>query len=632
MANELRAERRPSSAQQQKDKPRRPRKRRRFLRALVKWSVVTMIWTGVVVGVVLTYYAFTLPDLDRIHIFDRRPSITIVGADGQAIATSGDYFAGPVRLNEISRDLVNAVIATEDRRFYWHFGVDPIGLARAAAVNVVAQRVVQGGSTITQQLAKNVFLTPDRSFGRKIQEFLLALWLERRFTKDQILTLYLNRVYLGAGTFGVEAAARRYFGRSARALTLHESAIIAGLLRSPSRLAPTVNPEGAETRAASVLENMVDAGYITRNQAMAAMLEPLRLAAASAGLGPGAGNATRYFTDWLVGEVQGFVGIDRDLVVHTTLDARLQRAAEAALAESLARDGRNAGVEQGALVALSPDGAVRAMVGGRDYRQSQFNRAADARRQPGSAFKPFVFLAAIEEGLSADDRVSDLPVTIGRWSPRNFDSGHRGDITLREALARSVNTATVRLAQRVGIGDVIATARRCGISSPLRRNFATALGASEVTLLELTGAFAPFANGGEGIVPYGVVEIREPSGRVVWRREPGGSGRVIARPALAAMIDMMSAVVRSGTGRAAALDRPAAGKTGTSQEFRDAWFVGFTADLVAGVWMGNDDGTPMERITGGSLPARAWRSFMVEAHRGLEPRPLLGTAVAAVPR
>ena len=372
---------------------------------------------------------------------------------------------------------------------------------------------------------------------------------------------------------------------------------------------------------------MVDAGYITRAQSVAALSEPLRVNE-NAGGGQSAGRATRYFTDWLVTEVQGFIGlIDRDIVVVTTLDSRLQSAAAAALGETLARYGPNAEVSQGAIVALSLDGAVRAMVGGRDYARSQFNRATEARRQPGSAFKPFVFLAALESGMSPDDTVNDGPVTVGGWSPRNFDSIHRGEISLREALARSVNTSTVRLAQRVGMGNVIAVARRCGIVSPLRRGLATALGASEVSLLELTGAFAPFANGGEGVIPYGIVEIREVSGRVLWRRS-GGAGRAIARAHLPQMLDMLGAVVRNGTGRAALLDRPAAGKTGTSQEFRDAWFVGFTADLLAGVWMGNDDNVPMERITGGSLPARAWRGFMIEAHRGLPVRPLGPAAVA----
>ena len=604
-----------------------PRKRRWFLRFALKWTVVAGIWTSLAGAVVLTYFFFTLPSLDGINTFNRRPGLTFLAADGAVVATSGDVFAGPVTLNEVPPHLVQAVLATEDRRFYSHFGFDPIGLARALWVGVTTGRFSQGASTITQQLAKIVFLTPERSLRRKIQEFLLALWLERRFSKDQILTLYLNRVYLGAGAFGVEAAARRYFGKRAAELRPLEAAVLAGLLRAPTRLSPLVNPEGARDRGELVLENMVEAGYLTPSQMVEALSEELRF---ERGTTMFVGTNGRYFVDWLAQEVQAYVGlIDRDLVVVTTLDLRLQRAAERAVDEGVARDGPAATASQAALVAMSGDGAVRALVGGRNYRDSQFNRATDARRQPGSAFKPFVFLAAIEGGMRPDDLVSDAPVTVGNWHPRNFDNTRRGDITAREALARSVNTATVRVSQRVGLDRVIATARRVGVSSPMQRNMATVLGASEVTLLELTAAYAPFGNGGEGAIPYGIIEIRETSGRVIYRRSGSGPGIVIEAPALVAMTDMMQAVIRSGTGRAAALDRPAAGKTGTSQEYRDAWFVGFTAELIAGVWSGNDDGTPMERVTGGSLPARIWRAFMVEAHRGLPARPLPGADAIA---
>lgn len=594
-------------------------KRRSPLKVVIKWVVVTGLWVAIALAAVLAYFAFTLPEVDRIAVFARRPGVTIVAADGSTIATSGDFFAGPVRADELPRHLIQALIATEDRRFYWHPGVDPIGLARALYVNITQGRVAQGGSTITQQLAKNVFLSPDRSLGRKIQEFLLALWLEWRFTKEQILTLYFNRVYLGGGAFGIEAAALRFFGHRARELSLMESAILVGMLQAPSRLQPSVNLEGARTRAATVLQNMVDAGSITPSQMIAALAEEIRVVGTDTSPVQ-TGRNTRYFTEWLVQEVQGYLGlIDRDLVVETTIDLRLQNLAERALAEGLPP-----GTMQGALVAVSPDGAVRAMIGGRDFRTSPFNRATDARRQPGSAFKPFVFLAAVEAGMRPDDIVSDAPVSIGGWSPRNFDAVRHGDITAREALARSVNTATVRVAQRVGMNAVIATARRNGITSNLRRDFTTALGSSEVNLLELTNAYVPFANGGNGVVAYGIMRIRDTSGRVLYQRRGPGTGRVISREALTAMNDMLGAVIRDGTGRAAAIGRPAGGKTGTNQDFRDAWFIGFTADLVAGVWMGNDDGAPLDRVTGGSIPARLWRAFMLEAHRGLPPRPLPG--------
>jgi penicillin-binding protein 1A len=613
----LRGERRSQTGE---TRPPRGKGPRRLLPSFLKWGTVFAIWLAVIAGGALAYFAFTLPDLSGIDKFNRRPSLSFVGNDGQVLATYGDLYGGVVELREMPRWLPQAVIATEDHRFYDHFGIDVIGLARAAYVNVRAGRVVQGGSTITQQLAKNVFLTHDRTLKRKIQETLLALWLERRFTKDQILTIYLNRVYLGAGTYGVEAAARRYFGKSAREVTRLEAAMIAGLLKAPSRYAPTASLPRSKERALTVLNLMEDRGFLTTAQVRAAEREQIRLPSG----GPG-NRGVRYFADWLVDAVPGFVGyVDRDLTIVTTLDARLQRAAEMAVEGTLEREGVRAKVGQAALVAMSPDGAVRAMVGGRDYGDSQFNRATDAQRQPGSSFKPFVFLAAVEAGLKPDDRIDDSPVTVGTYSPKNFDDVRKGLITAREALARSVNTATVRTAQRVGIDRVNAVAHRLGIASDLRRDLSTSLGASEVNLLELTGAFAPFANGGNGVMPYAILEIRDSGGRVLYRRTGSGPGRVIQKAQLAPMVDMLSAVITSGTGRGAALDRPAVGKTGTSQDHRDAWFVGGTADYVAGVWLGNDDGAPMQQVTGGALPARLWKSFMTEAHRGVAAHALPG--------
>ncbi len=580
-----------------------------------------MLWGGIAGAMVLTWYALRLPDVGAIASFDRRPSLTFVSIDGQVLATTGDLYAGAVQLQELPPHLVRALLATEDRRFYRHFGIDVFGLARAVFVNLRAGRLVQGGSTITQQLAKNVFLTHERTLDRKIQETMLALWLEHRFSKDQILTIYLNRVYLGAGTYGVEAAAQRYFGKSARKLNLHEAAVIVGLLKAPSRYAPTADPVRSRARASDVLDNLAEAGLASRAEAEAGK----KLALGTPSISPTLRSA-RYFTDWLADQVSGYVGyIDRDLVVRTTLDPRLQRAAEAAIVDTLTRDGEKADAEQAALVALSPDGAVRVMVGGKDYAQSQFNRAALALRQPGSSFKTFIYLAAMEQGLRADDRISDAPVTIGDWSPRNYEGeAGRGEITLRDAFARSVNTAAVRVAQRIGLDRVMASARRAGIVSPMRRDLTTTLGASEVTLLELTGAYAPFANGGIAVEPFAIMEIRDANERIVYRRSGSGAERVISRGALAAMSELLRAVIERGTGRAAALDRPAGGKTGTSQEYRDAWFIGFTADLVAGVWFGNDDASPMNKVTGGSLPARTWKAFMTEAGRGLPAQAIPG--------
>ncbi len=612
----------PSSRARASKKPRKgPGILRKATAIALKWSFVLGLWAGVAAACVLAFFWFTLPPFDLINKFERRASLVFLDPAGETIATYGDLHGGLVKLDEMPPWLPMAVLATEDRRFYSHFGVDPQGLARAAVANFRAGRVVQGGSTITQQLAKNVFLTNERSAARKIQEMLLAFAIERRFSKEDILTVYMNRVYLGAGTYGVEAAAQRYFGKSARDVNAHEAALVAGLLKAPSRLAPTANIVRARARGAEVLDNMVEAGFMTPAQRAAAGQLPLGTVGVAA-----AQRGGRYFSDWLVESVQGFVGSQaRDLVIVTTLDTRLQRVAEAALEDILLREEVRADVHQGAFVLMRPDGAVLAMVGGRDYARSAFNRAVDARRQPGSAFKAFVYLAAAEQGLRPDDRLLDTPLQVGTWRPRNFDNRVSGEISAREAFARSVNTSAVRVAQRVGIDSVARTARALGIGSPIQRNLSSALGSSEVNLLEITGAYASFANGGNGVLPYAIAEIRDTAGNVLYRRQGSGLGPAMSRAALATMTDLMQAVIVSGTGRAAAFDRPAAGKTGTTNDYRDAWFVGFTADYVGGAWFGNDDGDEMERTTGGSLPARLWKTVMVEAHRNLPVRQLPGS-------
>ncbi len=589
---------------------------RRFLGGIFKLVVLLVLWGAIIGGGALAYFAVTLPDTSQLTVAERRPSVTVLAADGSLVASLGDLFGQPMSLGEVSPFLPKAVIATEDRRFYSHFGIDPIGLVRAAAADLRAGAIVQGGSTITQQLAKIVFLTPERSLARKIRETLLAVWLEHRFSKDQILEIYLNRVYLGAGTYGVDAAAQRYFGKSAAQLGLFESAVIAGLLKAPTRFSPARDRTAAAGRAAQVLDNMVAAGFITA--ADAASAEKQGLAPAAIGR-PG----SRYFADWVADQTREFAGAgNRDLTIRTTLDPRLQSQAEAAIADVLARNGAKDAVGQGALVAMAPDGAVRAMVGGRDYGRSQFNRATQAQRQPGSAFKPFVYLAGLEAGLRPDDRLIDAPIRIGNWQPHNYLNRYLGEISLAQALAQSVNTVAVQIAERAGIARVVATANRLGITSELARDASIALGTSEVNLLELVAAYAPFGNGGLGVLAYGISEIRDSSGRVVYRRAGSGTGAVMA-PELAGMMNaMLAGVLAQGTGKSAALPRPAAGKTGTTQEYRDAWFIGYTADLIAGVWLGNDDDTPMNKVTGGTLPAIAWRNFMLAATKGMPVRPL----------
>ncbi len=593
------------------------------VRAL-RLAATALIWLVALGAAVIAYFAYDMPEVGRLTEAERRPSITLVDARGQVLLSFGDIYGEQIQVRDLPDYLPKALLATEDRRFFEHGGLDPWGMGRALVVNLRAGRVVQGGSTITQQLAKNLFLNPERTIRRKVQETLLALWLEQRYTKEQILTIYLNRVYFGAGTYGVDAAARRYFGKSPRQLTLYESAMLAGLLKAPSRYNPSRDGDLSARRTDQVLANMVDAGFITGRQAEIAKSTRPQLAYALSGQGG------RYFGDWVLDQVSSFVGYpDRDLIVVTTMDAHLQRVAEAKLSAVLAAQGPNAGVSQGALLSMSPDGAVRAMVGGRDYSLSQFNRATQALRQPGSAFKTFVYLAALERGMDPTERMVDTPISVEGWSPRNFDNKYRGEVSLREAFAQSLNSVAVQVSERAGRRNVVNVARRLGITADLKPMPSIALGTSEVTLIELTQAYAAFANMGNGVWAYGIEEIRDREGRVLYKRQGSGPGRVIEPRQLAQMDDMMMAVVSEGTGRAAQIGRPAAGKTGTSQDFRDAWFVGFTAELVTGVWFGNDDGAPMRAVSGGRLPAALWHEYMATALEGQPVKPL--PMPAAVP-
>ena len=586
------------------------------LRRLLSWSLVAAIWLSIAGLGVIGWFAYDLPDVSRFAELTRKPSVTLVSAEGERIAAFGDLYGETVRLSELPPYVPLAVLAVEDRRFYQHPGIDAFGLLRAIVVNLRAGRIVQGGSTITQQLAKIMFLEPDRTLKRKVQEALLAFWLERRFSKEQILTLYLNRVYLGAGTYGLDAAAQRYFGASARTLTLYQAAMLAGLLKAPSRYNPASNPDLADGRAGLVLDAMVESGFIAAEEAAQAKQ-------VKAGPSRVADQGGRYFADWVLGQLAGFVGpIERDVVVVTTLDPRLQRIAEEETQAMIAGDGAAAGMGQAAFVALGPDGAVRALVGGRDYGESQFNRATQALRQPGSAFKAFVYLAALQQGFSPDDRMVDAPVSIAGWAPKNHGGKYYGEVTLREAFARSLNSVAVQLIQKIGPAEVAQTAHRLGITSDLAVDAGLALGTSETTLLELTSAYSTFANQGRGVWPYAILEVREPTGRILYQRSGGGPGRLVAPRQVNAMLDLLRAGVAWGTGKAADPGRPAGGKTGTSQDNRDAWFIGLTAELTAGVWMGNDDGTPMHKVTGGTLPARLWGRILSRGLQGLPPAPL----------
>ncbi|MGX1167324.1 penicillin-binding protein 1A [Bradyrhizobium sp. USDA 372] len=586
---------------------------------LVYWGAVLSLWGVIAVIGVVIYVGAHLPPIQSLEIPKRPPTIQIVGIDGSMLAQRGEMAGANVALKDLPPYLPKAFIAIEDRRFYSHFGIDPVGILRALVTNVLHRGVSQGGSTLTQQLAKNLFLTQERTLQRKLQEVELAIWLERKHSKDEILELYLNRVYFGSGAYGVEAAAQKYFGKSAKNVTVAEAAMLAGLVKSPSRLAPNRNPEGAEARAQLVLAAMADAKFITDAQAKASIGHP------SYNVRPAGAGTVNYVADWIGEVLDDLVGqIDESIKVETTIDPKLQSVAEAAIIDELAAKSVKFNVSQGALVAMTPDGAVRAMVGGRNYSDSQYNRAVTARRQPGSSFKPFVYLTALEQGLTPDTMRQDAPIEVKGWRPENYTHEYFGAVTLTQALAMSLNTVAIRLGLEVGPKNVVRTAHRLGISSKLEPNASIALGTSEVSVVELVGAYAPFANGGLAVAPHVVTRIRTLSGKLLYMRQPEERNQVIDPRYVGMMNAMMRETLISGTAKKAEIPGwPAAGKTGTSQDYRDAWFIGYTASLVTGVWLGNDDNSPTKKATGGGLPVEVWSRFMKTA--------LEGVPVAALP-
>lgn len=580
---------------------------------LAYWGAVLSLWGGIAVIAVVVYVGAHLPPIQSLEIPKRPPTIQIVGMDGSILAQRGEMAGANVSLKDLPPYLPKAFIAIEDRRFYSHFGIDPVGILRALVTNVLHRGVSQGGSTLTQQLAKNLFLTQERTMQRKLQEAELAIWLERKHSKDEILELYLNRVYFGSGAYGVEAAAQKYFGKSAKNVTIAEAAMLAGLVKSPSRLAPNRNPEGAEARAQIVLAAMADARFITDAQAKASIGHP------SYNVKPAGAGTVNYVADWIGEVLDDLVGqIDESIKVETTIDPKLQSVAEAAIIDELAAKSVKFNVSQGALVAMTPDGAVRAMVGGRNYSDSQYNRAVTAKRQPGSSFKPFVYLTALEQGLTPDTMRQDAPIEVKGWRPENYTHEYFGAVTLTQALAMSLNTVAIRLGLEVGPKNVVRTAHRLGISSKLEPNASIALGTSEVSVVELVGAYAPFANGGFAVAPHVVTRIRTLGGKLLYMRQPEERNQVIEPRYVGMMNAMMRETLISGTAKKAEIPGwPAAGKTGTSQDYRDAWFIGYTANLVTGVWLGNDDNSPTKKATGGGLPVEVWTRFMKAAHEGV---------------
>ncbi len=601
--------------------PKKPRRRRVWPYAMM----LLLAWAAIFGAVFWSHFLSDLPDTTKLLVKADTHDVTILDVQGRLIARRGLTMGERVDVSRLPPYVANAFIAIEDRRFRSHFGLDPVGLGRAAVANMVAGHVREGGSTLTQQLAKNLFLQPNRTFERKMQEAMLALYLESRYSKDQILTLYLNRVYFGAGVYGIEAAAQRFFGKHAERLTLPEAAMLAGSVKAPARYNPLADADASMARAAIVLRAMQDCGFIDdRARAEAQATRPRIVRGTGT---PGSG----YFADWLISRLSGYVGdADDSMIVETTFDLDAQAQAERAVAQGLAAQGATLHASQAALVAMTPDGAIRAMVGGRSYEASSYNRATDAMRQPGSAFKPFVYLAAFEHGRTPDDVMNDGPVDIHGWKPSDYEGKFQGAMSLTNAFAKSSNVIAAQLTAEVGAAVVARTAHRLGIASPLEAVSSLALGTSTVTPLELTSAYVPFANGGRGTNAFSIIRIRTRAGKVLYERQSSGLGAVMSPTSAAQMTRLMVETVTSGTGRAARLDgRPTAGKTGTTQDFHDAWFVGFTADLVCGVWIGNDDNAPMLHATGGTLPAKIFHAFMTNAEAGLPVRQLAGAITVA---
>jgi penicillin-binding protein 1A len=576
---------------------------------LLKGILILGIWGFIGMAAVIGWYAYDLPDIQNLETKTRQSSMVFLTRDYHEIALQGDLYGETVTIKTVPKALINALLATEDRTFFQHYGIDWKGLARAFVKNLVAGAYVQGGSTITQQLAKNLFLSPDRSISRKMKEFLLALWLEHHFTKEQILNIYLNRVYLGNRTFGVDAAAQQYFGKLVSHLNTAECAIIVGLLKAPTRFGR--NDDLLRERAQVVLKNMLEEKYLTEEKYKRAS-ETLKIVKFHKNP---YGNNHRYFTDWISSEVEKLLDKRQDLIVVTTLDLPLQNAATQILRTRLAAIREDYHVGEGAFVAMGYDGSVRAMIGGHNYNSSQFNVAVQAKRQAGSVAKMMVFLAALELGYDMDMMISDQPYRNKKWTVKDYKWETKGQVSLRDALVYSVNTATVRLAQKIGVKKIIEVTERLGVADKPDANLTIALGTAESNLLELVKVMGVVANKGIVVKPYGILEIRTSGGKVLYKRNEEAAKaeevREFDESVMDQMDNLLKLTVEVGRGKNAQIpDKNVRGKTGTSQNFRDAWFVGYTDDLVAGVWLGNPDDSPMNKVAGGNFPAKIWSEIM----------------------
>lgn len=589
------------------DKTKPPR--RGFAKVFYSLFVV-LVWGLILLVPLVIYYAYDLPDISNIDKANSETTMMVMGRDGKVISTYGDVFGEWLDYEEMPPEQIEAVIATEDRRFFDHKGVDFRGLGRAVLNNLIAGRMVEGGSTISQQLAKNLYLNSNRTFKRKVQELLISFLLEMKLDKQEILTIYLNRAYFGAGAYGIDAASRTIFDHGAKDLTLTEAAMLAGMLKGPALYSPLRDVQRAYARTSIVLDNMVTVGYIDQPTAEIAKKRSVNIKSSAAG------GDVRYFTDWIIEQVPGLIGqVNEPIIIHTTLVPEMQQMAANSVRQILNRQEGHEDT-QAALVSMDLDGAVRALVGGKDYSVSQFNRAVQAQRQPGSAFKLFVYLAALEAGYGPMTIMRDSPIILNDWSPKNYSGTFIGDVTLEEAFAKSINTVAVKLSERIDRNSVVDMTKKLGIKSPLTAEPSLALGTSELNLLELTSAYSVVARGGLETKPYGIVEIQNSSGQILYRHMPGPDVRILDEEVAYTMHSMLQNVVATGTARSALMDFPVAGKTGTTQNYKDAVFVGYGRDMINGVWVGKDDSTPMQGVTGGGTPAHIWKNFMYRVSLG----------------
>lgn len=571
----------------------------------LKFFLILFLIVSIICGGYIFYCWITLPDISKAIERTRLPATTILTESGQEIESYGGVYSEIVYAEDLPSYVRDAVISTEDRRFYSHFGFDFVSFGRAMVVNLIHRRYVQGGSTITQQVSKNLFLTPEKNIKRKVQELLMAFWLEKKFTKNQILTLYLNRVYMGAGTYGIEAASQKFFHKSSHDINMMEASILAGLLKAPARYNPISSKKRAVERATVVLQNMVDNRKITEKQKILALKMPIGNNKYNFGGG-------KYFADWVYNEVNAYIGErDIDINVYTTLDGKLQKAAETILQQAVAANHKN-NVTNGAIVVIDNSGAVKAMVGGISYRNSQFNRAVQALRQPGSSFKTFVYLAALEDGFEPDDTIEDKPIAIGKWKPENYDKRYYGKVSVKDAFRRSLNLATIDLSNRISKQKIIELAHKMGISTPINNAPSMPLGSFEVKIIDMAVAYSTIANGGFANWPYSINEIYSKDGYKIYERTSDEKNKIISDEAIENITSMLQSVIENGTGKKARLPFFAAGKTGTSQDYRDAWFAGFSRGYTAVVWVGNDNNSPMKNISGGTLPAEIWKKLMLQ--------------------